>query len=124
MTTTTHESPMALSDLILWVGDHIYTMVPEHNRTSEQFHVLVTELSGGIIPDYVLRGIDPASILSGDDGDTVYVRFVYRNGGTVTLSPDGQPTDADWMDYSEYLRSIHGQADYVNATPPGGLGVA
>jgi len=127
MTTTLTETttPMSLADLIAWVAEHVNGMLPkERHHPSEQFHVLVTELHGGHIPAYVLKGIDPGSIISGEHDDTVFVRFEYRNGSYVELYPDWQPTEKDWLDYQAYLDAIKDQKDYVLPTAMGGLPVA
>ena len=89
---------MTLEDLDAWIADHAWTMDTAQDDLSATFVQHVQRLSGGHMPYYIRSQIDPASIVSGEHDDRVFVRFSYYNGGTVTLYPG--------FDYQAYLQTI------------------
>ena len=90
--------PMTFEELDAWITDHAWTMDAAQDDLSATFVLHVQRLSGGRMPEYLRSQIDPASIVSGEHDDRVFIRFSYFNGGVVTLYPG--------FDYQAYLQTI------------------
>ena len=77
---------MTLEDLENWILEHVLSMEPDMEDVSSVFAWHVRD-SAGSLPTWLSRQINPATIVSGQRGDRVFVRFEYYSGGAVTLFP-------------------------------------